>query len=356
MGEFIRNAWYVGAWDNEVGDAPLAARIIDQPIVLYRKRDGSVVALSDTCPHRFAPMHRGKIVGNAIQCGYHGLVFDESGACVHNPVGEGTVPRAVRLASYPVVAKNMLLWVWMGDPEKADVRTIPDFGWLDDHETYVMTQTHAMRQPIGYELIIDNLLDLTHGAFLHPTTLGTEALARGTATVTQVGDRIDYNRWNPNGEPATLFTLAGAATPGEPVDFWNDMRWDAPGAFYLEVGVTKPGRPRDEGSFMGSVHILTPESETSTVYRWLLFRNFATESAEVTKSVEDLVEYAFRNEDEPMLAAVQARMAGRDFWEMKPLLLPSDKAAVLARRTLDRLAAIERGEQSGARPDHALQA
>jgi hypothetical protein len=56
-----------------------------------------------------------------------------------------------------------------------------------------------------------------------------------------------------------------AATKGEPVDFWNDMRWDPPGAFYLEVGVTKPGRPREEGSFMGSVHILTPETEASTV-------------------------------------------------------------------------------------------
>jgi vanillate O-demethylase monooxygenase subunit len=115
------------------------------------------------------------------------------------------------------------------------------------------------------------------------------------------------------------------------------MRWDPPGAFYLEVGVTKPGRPREEGSFMGSVHILTPQTQTSTVYRWMLFRNFAMDSAEVTASIEKLVEYAFREEDEPMLTAVQKRMAGRDFWDMRPLLLSSDKAAVLARRTLARL-------------------
>jgi vanillate O-demethylase monooxygenase subunit len=194
-----------------------------------------------------------------------------------------------------------------------------------------------MQQALGYELIMDNLLDLTHGAFLHPTTLGSEALARGTAKVRQVGDRIHYDRWNPDGEPATLFTLSGAARKGEPVDFWNDMRWDPPGAFYLEVGVTKPGCPREEGSFMGSVHILTPQTETSTVYRWMLFRNFAMDSAQVTESIEKLVEYAFREEDEPMLTAVQNRMAGRDFWDMRPLLLSSDKAAVLARRTLTRL-------------------
>jgi len=356
MGGFIRNAWYVAAWDNELGDTPLAVRIIDEALVLYRRRDGSAVALSDTCPHRFAPMHRGRIVDDVIQCGYHGLLFDAGGACIHNPVGEGSVPRAARLASYPVVAMNMLLWVWMGDRDKADPRAIPDFGWLDDQATYVMTPTHAMRQPIGYKLIIDNLLDLTHGAFLHPTTLGTEALARGTATVTQAGDRIHYNRWNPQGEPATLFTIAGAAKAGEPVDFWNDMRWDAPGAFYLEVGITQPGRPREEGSFMGSVHILTPESATSTVYRWLIFRNFAKDNAEITRSIEDLVDYAFRKEDEPMLIAVQESMAGRDFWDMKPLLLPSDKAAVLARRTLDRLAATERDERAGAPTTYTIPA
>jgi vanillate O-demethylase monooxygenase subunit len=58
---------------------------------------------------------------------------------------------------------------------------------------------------------------------------------------------------------------------------------------------------------------------------------------DVTDSIEKLVEFAFREEDEPMLMAVQNRMAGRNFWEMCPLLLPSDKAAVLARRTLARL-------------------
>jgi vanillate O-demethylase monooxygenase subunit len=334
---FVRNAWYVAAWQSELDALPYAATIIGEPVVLYRKRDGSAVALADMCPHRFAPLHRGKIVDDEIECGYHGLRFAASGRCVHNPVGGGAIPSAARLISYPVIERDQLVWIWMGDPARADPACIADFAWLRDHQSYVMTGAHSMQQALGYELIIDNLLDLTHGAFLHPTTLGSEALARGTAKVRQVGNRIHYDRWNPDGEPATLFTLSGAATKGEPVDFWNDMRWDPPGAFYLEVGVTKPGRPREEGSFMGSVHILTPQTETSTVYRWMLFRNFAMDSAEVTASIERLVEYAFREEDEPMLTAVQKRMAGRDFWDMRPLLLSSDKAAVLARRTLARL-------------------
>lgn len=334
---FLKNAWYVAAWQSEIGDTPYAATIIDEPVVLFRGNDGTVTALADRCPHRFAPLHRGRVVGDAIQCGYHGLSFDRSGACVGNPVGNGAIPGAARVRAFPTVARDRLVWIWMGDPALADPARIPDFHWLDDADGYVFTGEHSMTQPVGYELIVDNLLDLTHGAFLHPTTLGNEALARGTATVRQDGDRIHYDRWNPDGEAVALFRMAGAEAANGRVDYWNDMRWDPPGAFYLEIGITPTGEDRGDGVHMGTVHLLTPVDATTTIYRWIIFRNFSTDNAEVTRQVETLVEYAFREEDEPMLRAVQAQMAGRDFWDLAPLLLPGDKAAVLARRTLRRL-------------------
>jgi len=339
--QLIRNAWYVAAWGSEVGETPYAVQIAGDHIVIYRKSDGTPVALDDTCPHRFAPLHRGKVRGDRIECGYHGLQFDETGACVHNPVGEGTVPRSACLRRYPLVERDTLLWIWMGDSEHADPARIPDFDWLNKRNEFAMTAERSMRQDIAYELIVDNLLDLSHGAFLHPTTLGNPEMANGTANVRQEGDRLFYDRWNPNGTVPQLFVVADAVEAGARIDFWNDMRWDAPGNFYLEVGVTRPGAQRGEGAFFGSVHLLTPVNETQTIYRWMLFRNFAKEQPQISKALEDLVEYAFTQEDEPMLKAVQTRMAGRDFWEMKPLLLPADKAAVIARRTLSRLVAEE---------------
>ena len=69
-GAYLRNAWYVAAWSDGVGDGQLVPRtIMDEPIVLYRKADGAVAAIEDRCAHRFAPLHMGKIVGgDRIQC------------------------------------------------------------------------------------------------------------------------------------------------------------------------------------------------------------------------------------------------------------------------------------------------
>jgi len=88
-GTYLRNAWYVAAWSDNLADGQLLSRtILKEPIVLFRKSDGNVGALQDRCPHRFAPLHMGKIVGgDRVQCPYHGLEFDSSGACVLNPHG-----------------------------------------------------------------------------------------------------------------------------------------------------------------------------------------------------------------------------------------------------------------------------
>src|SRR5437868_1009177 len=104
-GQYLRNAWYAAAWEHELpSDKLLARRILNEPIVLYRTSDGGIAALADRCPHRFAPLHAGKIVdGDRVQCGYHGLEFDKSGACSRNPHGTGNIPARARVKSYPAV-------------------------------------------------------------------------------------------------------------------------------------------------------------------------------------------------------------------------------------------------------------
>ena len=57
---FLRNAWYVGAWSNElVQDKLLPRTLLDDPIVFFRTQTGTAAALFDRCPHRFAPLSRG---------------------------------------------------------------------------------------------------------------------------------------------------------------------------------------------------------------------------------------------------------------------------------------------------------
>src|SRR4051812_33235300 len=112
---FLRNQWYVAATAREIGTIPLARLICCEPVVLYRGQSGKVAALEDRCPHRKAPLSKGEVVGDDIRCGYHGVQFDAAGACTNIP-SQPTIPRGFCAKSYPVVERNALIFIWMGDP------------------------------------------------------------------------------------------------------------------------------------------------------------------------------------------------------------------------------------------------
>ena len=102
---FVRNCWYVAAWDHEIGRSMMRRIILDEPVVLYRTVDGKAVGLEDRCCHRQAPLSQGKLIGNIVQCGYHGLQFDTTGACVKVP-SQDVIPKSARVKAYPVVERN----------------------------------------------------------------------------------------------------------------------------------------------------------------------------------------------------------------------------------------------------------
>ena len=127
----LRNAWYIAAWADELGAEPLARRICGEPLVLFRDKGNRAAGLADRCCHRAAPLHMGSIVEAGLQCGYHGLIFDGSGRCVAIP-GQSRIPDDARVRSYPVVEKDQLVWVWMGEAAKADPASIIDFPFHND--------------------------------------------------------------------------------------------------------------------------------------------------------------------------------------------------------------------------------
>ncbi len=173
---FLKNCWYVAAWDHELGDhelgdAPLARTILDEPVVFFRDSKGAPIALEDRCSHRHAPLSNGTIDGDCIRCGYHGLLFNRDGACAEVP-GQSKVPPGSAVRSYPVVEKWRWIWIWMGDPAQADEAHIPDFHWNDDPQW--VSQGDRFHVGGGYRLLVDNLLDLSHVQYVHASTLGTE--------------------------------------------------------------------------------------------------------------------------------------------------------------------------------------
>lgn len=125
--KLLRNTWYAAAWSRDVGVDFSTRELLGEPMLLYRKHDGAPVAMIDRCPHRFAPLSMGKRVGDGVECGYHGLQFDCSGDCSKNPHGDGRIPPGARVRSFPAEDRYGLVWIWAGEPSRADASLIPDF-------------------------------------------------------------------------------------------------------------------------------------------------------------------------------------------------------------------------------------
>ncbi len=331
---FLRNCWYVAGWSSELTAAPLGRRILNEPIVLYRLSTGEPVALSGRCPHRFAPMHQGRVIDDNIQCPYHGLRFSSLGACVFNPQGNGVTPKAVHLRAYPLIERYNALWIWMGDPDRIDATQIPDYEFLVDPD--LARIEGCLHSKANYELLTDNIMDLGHVDFLHAGSLGCEATAKAKTTVNRVGNAIHCDRWMANDRQGPLLSwLFGK--DGRPVDAWVDVIWKPPALMQLNFGMTEVGASRKEGAEIPNVHFVTPESEFSTHYFWASARAFRTDDLELSKQLYDGVTAAFTLEDKPMIEAQQEMMGTTDLWALKPLLLAGDTAPVMARRVLAKL-------------------
>ncbi|MEJ0069197.1 MAG: Rieske 2Fe-2S domain-containing protein [Pseudomonadota bacterium] len=128
---FLKDYWYVAAFDDEVGRGLFARTILGEDLLLFRKADGSVVALEDKCAHRRLPLSAGRLIGDTVECGYHGLTYDGAGRCLKIP-GQAHGAAATAVRAYPVIERHRFIYVWMGDPARADPATIISFPRLSD--------------------------------------------------------------------------------------------------------------------------------------------------------------------------------------------------------------------------------
>lgn len=342
-GTFVRNAWYMAAWSEEITRDKLVARtILGEPVVMFRKADGTPVALQDRCPHRFAPLSMGRVLpGDRVQCLYHGLELDASGACVHNPHGAKNIPSRARVATYSVADRHQALWIWMGD-KPADPARIPDFTVLDDVADFCGTRLDSIHIAADWRLIVDNLLDLSHTSFLHVGTLGNADMINSAVDVEQDGEDVIVTRLATNAAPPGRSAMQWPGHPAR-VDVFTRMRWMAPSTLRLVTGICEIGAAWEGGTGIHALHMLTPESERSTHYFFSAVR-FGLRSAdpalnrEIQEKIADQRRYAFEVEDKPVIEAQQRSidLADRPF---DPMILSVDAGAVRFRRAIDRLAA-----------------
>lgn len=302
-GAFLRNCWYVAAEADEIGRAPLGRILLGEPVVLYRQEDGSAVALEDRCCHRRAPLHKGKLIGDLLQCGYHGFTFDAAGACVRIP-GQDRVPPSIGVRSYPLVEKHAYLWIWMGERAKADPALIPDFGRsLDPGWTAVRS-----RLPIAanYLLVVENLIDLSHVGFVHAKTIGTddsraelkfergENVVRVVRTPTEVVT-APHNLKQGLAERSVLEKSISFHPPCQVVIDIRTTEVAPQKATPLSLGITV-------------LNACTPETEASTHYFWASARDYQRDDRQVDALLTKVTVDAF-NEDKEILEAQEKCIA-----------------------------------------------
>ena len=195
---FPMNAWYAAGWDAEIKHELLPRTICGKHVVMYRKADGQVAALEDACWHRLVPLSKGRLEGDTVVCGYHGLKYDPQGRCTFMPSQETINPSAC-VRAYPVVERHRFIWLWMGDPALADPALVPDLHW--NHDPAWAGDGKTIHVKCDYRLVVDNLMDLTHETFVHGSSIGNEAVAEAPFDVTHGNKTVTVTRWMKGIEP-----------------------------------------------------------------------------------------------------------------------------------------------------------
>lgn len=340
MSDYLKNAWYMAAWSADIGSAMLARRLLGQHLLFFRREDGSIAAMEDRCPHRFAPLAMGRKQGDRIACRYHGLEFDSHGRCIHNPFSQ-LIPPGAHIRTFTVEEQDSIVWLWAGEQSEADPALIPRFDFLNEPGH----KRDTFHIEADYRLIIDNLMDLSHIEFLHTDSFGGGgSILNGTLAVREQ-DRQVGALWTMDGIMPPPWATSLVAE-GERVDHWLDMRWSAPAALEVEVGLARQGQPRTPGiipPLMG-VHVLTPETATASHY----FYSTAPGAQPPVDPDAPPAINALEDEDKPMLEAIQQRMGDAEFWSLKPAILSVDAASVRVRRKLAKMILDERKEKATA--------
>ena len=338
---FLRNAWYVATRSEEVGQGLVPFTVLGERIVAYRKRNGEPAALEDACPHRKLPLSKGARADDNIVCGYHGLTFDPAGSCVHSPT-QSRIPPNARVRSYPVADRWGFLWIWMGDPARAEpeaILAIENF----NNPAWGRSVGEAMDCACNYLYLADNLLDPSHVAFVHPTSFAASGTEE-TALQTDVRhDGVIVSRWILDREvPPYYALLVKFAGRCDRLQHY-EVRYPATAinqSVFTPAGTGGPGKSlHAEAYVMVSYHFLTPTDENATRYHWLQIRNTDPDDAEITARITAGARAAFE-EDRLVLEAVHRGMAAR----ITPNInLALDAGALRFRRELQTLIDREQG-------------
>ncbi len=343
---FVHECWYVAARSEDISTTPLALRILAQDVVLFRGEMGEAIALEDACPHRKLPLSRGTVRGSTVVCGYHGLTFDGTGACVDAPTQRDAIPGRARVRSYPVADRWGFTWIWMGAADNADpgdIIDIPDF----DNPDWARTPMGALEMACHYLYITDNLLDPSHVAWVHLTSFAGAGTDDQPLDIEDIDGGVIVSRWV-LAQPAPPY-YADMLPFGAICDRKQHYECRVPStalnmSVYTPAGEGGPDKALSARAFVNiSYNFITPVDARHSRYFWFQHRNMHAADTDLSQRMYEGAIMAF-NEDKEVLERVQI---GMDRRTGNYLNLGLDAGALRFRRKVARAIAGESAQQDG---------
>ncbi|MBV9912520.1 MAG: aromatic ring-hydroxylating dioxygenase subunit alpha [Sinobacteraceae bacterium] len=339
---FLKNCWYVAALDHELMDGRLLSRrLLGEHVLLFRGESGRLFALNDRCPHRGALLSQGRREGDAVRCMYHGIRFDGTGKCNQIP-GQDLIPPKLRVPSHPVVQHGPFIWIWMGDPAKADPALIVDLPYLEDPAWKGIPA--YLHYDANYLLIVDNLSDFAHLAFVHTRTLGGSeeyAFVSKPTVIERLPNGFRVERWHRNSDSPPFHRKVVRDT-GK-LDRRNIATMLIPGIFTMETLFVAAGAdPLAPGAReYRNCQFMTPETERTTHFFWSYLNNYEAQDSTISRSLLNSLIEGFM-EDKAIIERQQITLEEDPSFQMLAIL--ADAPLAHFRRLLSKL--IE-AEQAG---------
>jgi phenylpropionate dioxygenase-like ring-hydroxylating dioxygenase large terminal subunit len=252
------------------------------------------------------PLSLGRVTENdRLVCAYHGLTFDQEGACVVVPGQSGG--HGIRLKSFPIAERWGFVWIWMGAADQADEGQIFDCSWFE-RPGWQLT-SYYRHAKAHYILLNDNLADLLHLASLHiPSGAGNEYMGPATTQLKVHDTGYHFIRETLDiPSPAGFGRLSNAKGN---VDRWHVVDYMAPCFYRIYTGVAETGTggpkstlPQGQGQWaIAPHHLITPETEKSTHYYMVIAHEWkeSSDSDRFSGQVIDEDVWAIENQQRNM--------------------------------------------------------
>lgn len=321
--------WYVVGLTEEFGRELMAKTLLERSVVFYRRTDGSLAALQNRCAHRSFPLSKSTLIGDDIQCGYHGIRYNSDGEIVDVPC-QSRCP-ATKLRKYPVAERGPLVWIWMGAEDHADEADIPETDCLTEPNWAAMWGRSSIEG--NYLLMHENLADLSHLPYTHAKTFGTSSgWAEVPVEVEREGDKVHYWRSTQDWSMASNLFPPSVDCDDRKIEAKLGGTFETPamcrGWNRIEVVDAREGEQRRFDNEI--IHYLTPKTRNSAHYYWSLARNCDIGNAEFTQQFKEVVAAAF-DEDRVAVNDMQ-ELLEEDTSDLTDLGIAGDKSSAMVRR------------------------